>query len=77
MKNAIKFEILAKLHGLSINKNEHNYLDPQINLAKVFWDAQQAKIDKLNQEVCDLSFAARAFKHVLDNPVVKKEAVAA
>ena len=76
MKNTIKFEILAKLHRLSVNKNEHNYLDSKTQLAHIFWDAQQSKIDRLEQEVCDLSFAARAFKHVLDNPVVKQDAVA-
>ena len=75
MVTSTEFEILAKLHGLSVNKNEYNYLDPKTIMAQTFWDAQQVKIDRLEQEVCDLSFAARAFQHVLDNPV--KEAVAA
>ena len=72
--NIVKFEILAKLNGLDINKNEHKYLNPKTELAWIFYDARQAEIDKLKQEVCDLSCAARMFQHVLDNPVQNKVA---
>lgn len=72
-----RFEILAKLHGLEINKNEHNYLNPVTVIAHEFYDSRQKEIDDLKQEVCDLTCAARMFQHVLDNPVEKKEAVAA
>lgn len=75
MVTSTEFEILAKLHGLSVNKNGHNYIAPITIVAKEFWDAQQVKIDRLTQEVCDLTCAARMFQHVLDNPV--KEEVAA
>ena len=73
----IEFEILAKLHGLSVNKNEHGYLDPKTKLACIFHNEQQAIIDKLEHDLASANCAARMFKHVLDNPVVKKEAVAA
>jgi hypothetical protein len=73
----IEFEILAKLKGLGTDKTNDEYHDLRTDCAKVFWDAQQVKIDKLTQEVCDLTCAARMFQHVLDNPVVKKEAVEA
>lgn len=62
-----KFEILAKLHGLDVSKNEHNYLNPKTELARTFWDAQQVEIDKIKQELFDVTFEAKAFKYVLDN----------
>lgn len=72
-----RFEILAKLYGLDLNKNEQNYLNPTTEMCYAFYDARQKEIDGLKQEVCDLSCAARMFQHVLDNPVAKKETVAA
>lgn len=72
-----KFEIMAKLHGLDLNKNEHNYLNPTTEMCHAFYDARQQEIDGLKQEVCDLSCAARMFQHVLDNPVTKKDQVTA
>ena len=46
-----EFEILAKLHELDLNKNSHNYLNPKTELAHIFWDAQQAKIARLEHEL--------------------------
>jgi hypothetical protein len=64
-----EFEILAKLHGLDINKNNHNYLNPNTELANIFWQAQQVKIDKLTHDLVSADCAARMLAHVLDNPV--------
>jgi len=77
MKNVIKFEILAKLHGLSVNKNEHGYLDPKTKIASIFHDEQQAIIDRLEHDPASANCAAAMLQHVLDNQVVKKDAVAA
>ncbi len=76
MKIDNEFELLATRHGLSLNKNEHGYLDPKTKLASIFHNEQQAIIDKLEHDLASANCAARMFKHVLDNPIVKKEAVA-
>ncbi|MFA6904406.1 MAG: hypothetical protein WC236_15130 [Gallionellaceae bacterium] len=72
-----EFEILAKLHGLGTDKTNDEYHDLRTDCAKVFWDAQQVKIDKLEHDLASANCANRMFQHVLDNPVVKKEAVPA
>lgn len=46
-----KFDILAKLHGLSLNKNEHGYLDPKTKLAHIFYYARQYEIDMLEHDL--------------------------
>jgi hypothetical protein len=66
-----EFETLATLHGLSLNKNQHNYLDPKTQLAYIFWNSsrnyKQDEIYQLKQELCDMTFAANAYKHLLEN----------
>jgi hypothetical protein len=67
-----KFEILAKLCGLSVHQNERGYTDPKTTLARIFWDAQQTKIDKLGHDLISANCAAKMFQVALDNPVVEK-----
>lgn len=72
MNIAPTFEHLAKKYNLDLKRNDHNYLCHKTQLAYDFWCARQFEIDHLMQEVCDLTFAAKALQSVLD----KQKAVA-
>lgn len=67
----MKFEILAKLHGLSLNRNESNYLDPKTELACIFYDSRQDEINTLRHDLIDTTFAAKAYKLALDTKEIK------
>ena len=51
MKIDNEFELLAIRHGLSLNKNEHGYLDPKMKLAHIFYYSRQHKIDMLEHDL--------------------------
>mgnify|MGYP003416849630 CR=1 len=65
MKIDNEFEIIAKLHGLSVNKNDHNYLDPKTELAWIFWFAQQVKINKLEHDLKNEQCASRILSDIV------------
>lgn len=69
MSDNIEFEILAKLHGLDVTKGEHGYFCHRAEITRVFWDAQQAKIDKLEHDLGNERCANRMLQHVLDKEV--------
>ena len=62
------FEIIAKKYGmdLSLSCSGVSYYSHVTQMAYEMFQARQPEIDRLKQEVCDLSFAARAFQSVLD-----------
>lgn len=62
-----RFEILAKLYGLDVNKNEHNYLNPITEMCHTFYNAHQVKIDQLEHDMASAICAARMMASVLDN----------
>lgn len=64
-----KFEILAKLHGLDVTKNDYGYAMHTTEICHAFYDSRQKEIDKLEHDLASANCAARMFKHVLDNPV--------
>jgi len=65
----LAFESLAKKYGmdLSMSCSGKNYFSHVTQMAFEMWQARQPEIDRLTQEVCDLSFAARAYAAVLDS----------
>ena len=65
MKIDNEFEIIAKLHGLSVNKNDHNYLDPKTELAWIFWFAQQVKINNLEHDLKNEKYASRILSDIV------------
>jgi len=72
------FESLAKKYSmdLSMSCSGKTYFSHVTQMAYEMFQARQPEIDRLTQEVCDLSFAARAFQSVLDKQksVVKEVA---
>jgi len=62
------FESLAKKYGMNmaLSLNGTTYHDHVTQMAYEMWQARQPEIDRLTQEVCDMTFAAKAFKSVLD-----------
>lgn len=60
------FEQLAEQFNLDLNHNGLNYINPTTGMAHHFFTAHDTEIAKLKQEVCDLSFAARTYAHVLE-----------
>ncbi|MFA6271026.1 MAG: hypothetical protein WC657_07530 [Candidatus Paceibacterota bacterium] len=75
MSDNIEFEILAKLHGLGTDKTNDEYHDLRTDCAKVFWDAQQVKIDKLEHDKASTDCACRMFQYLLDKHEEEKSAV--
>lgn len=72
-----RFEILAKLHGLDLNKNEHNYLNTTTEMCHTFYTARQSENLKL---ALDIARAASCFDDLQSAPagsVVWHEAMAA
>lgn len=62
-----EFEIFADRHGLNILKIKGEFVDGDTFYAKLFWDAQQVKIDKLEHDLASEKCANRMLTHVLDN----------
>jgi len=70
-----EFEKLAKHHGLSINKNEHGYLDPKMKLAQIFYDARQTEIDFLKHDLANEKCANVLFEQLHNNLIKKYKGV--
>jgi hypothetical protein len=61
-----KFEILAKLHGLDVSKNEHNYLNHTTEMCHAFYTANQSENLQLS---LDIAQAAACFDDLQSSPM--------
>ena len=60
----MNFDDMAKIHGLDLNKNANGYLNPKTQLARIFYDARQAEIDKLVHDLASEKCACNIFQHL-------------